>query len=585
MQRCLGCMREFGDAFDVCPHCGYIVGTEAASKNHLAPGTVLQDRYTLGKALGQGGFGITYIAWDNKIGRAVAIKEYMPNALASRMTGEKEISCYNEEARRQFELGLAKTRKEAHALSQFGALESVVKVHDCIEENGTAYIVMELLRGRTVKEIIAERGRLSFAQTMRIMTPVLETLDAMHGVGMIHRDVAPDNIFVCEDGKIKLLDFGAARVVSDTDEKTLSVMLKAGYAPVEQYSSRAKQGAFTDVYAASATMYKMLTGETPPDSFTRDKDGSDLKALTQTDAPPTAQETIRHGMALNAADRIGSARELLDALRKDAPENVAGIDPKQFLHEQKKKQTKKIARAVLAAALVVCVVAGMAFTVLHKRLDGPQVAQEQSAETTESSSAFVDSPYRVILEAYQKGIRTNYSPQEEYPEGGYVCNNAFGYNMTDLNYALIDLCEDGEPELFIAEGDGIQMNPNEAFILDVWGCFEGKAARLFGYNLGWRSSVTIHKDGTLYYDSGALYGEHTLYTVEKHSTNMTGYGVCADNDCVCYSYSTDFFQGDYFAGAYQANNFTVISQTEYEAFCAKIDNYEKMTDIQWIPFS
>ena len=111
MQRCLGCMREFGDEFDVCPHCGYLVGTEAASKNHLAPGTVLQNRYTLGKVLGQGGFGITYIAWDQKLERAVAVKEYMPNALASRMTGDREISCYNDEARRQFEQGLEKTRR------------------------------------------------------------------------------------------------------------------------------------------------------------------------------------------------------------------------------------------------------------------------------------------------------------------------------------------------------------------------------------------------------------------------------------------------------------------------------------------
>ena len=383
MQRCLGCMREFGDEFDVCPHCGYLVGTEAVSKNHLAPGTVLQNRYTLGKVLGQGGFGITYIAWDAKIGRAVAVKEYMPNALASRMTGEKEISCYNDEAQRQFTLGLEKTRKETHALSRFNALESVVKVHDCIEENGTAYIIMELLRGKTVKEILSERGKLSFAETMRIMTPVLQTLDAMHSVGMIHRDVAPDNIFVCDDGKIKLLDFGAARVVNTTDEKTLSVVLKAGYAPVEQYSSKAKQGAYTDVYAASATVYKMLTGETPPDSLSREKDGSDLAALPQTDAPQSAQETILHGMATDAQSRIQSVKELLGALQKDMPETVAGIDPKDFLQEQKKKQTKKILRIVIAAALVVCLVIGTVLIVQHIR--------QRTDATEEDAALYTDS--------------------------------------------------------------------------------------------------------------------------------------------------------------------------------------------------
>ena len=370
MQRCLGCMRVFRDEFEVCPHCGYIVGAEAAAKNQLPPGTVLQNHYILGKVLGQGGFGITYIAWDNKIGRAVAIKEYMPNAFASRMTGEKEVSCYSEESRRQFNLGLKKTRQEAHALSQFGTLESVVKVYDCIEENGTAYIIMELLRGRTVKELLAECGRLSFAETMRIMTPILRTLDAMHRVGMIHRDIAPDNIFVCEDGKVKLLDFGAARVVSGTDDKTLSVMLKHGYAPVEQYSGKAKQGAFTDVYAASATMYKMLTGETPPDSLGREKNGSDLKALSQSDAPLNVQRAILHGMTLDPNKRIQTAHELLEALRTDMPP----------------KSSRRGVWIALAALLLAAVVAVTAIVVQRSKAG-------KTAETTaapESASAAVE---------------------------------------------------------------------------------------------------------------------------------------------------------------------------------------------------
>lgn len=352
MQRCLGCMREFSEEFEICPYCGYIVGSDAASKNHLSPGTVLQDRYILGKVLGQGGFGITYIAWDKKIGRAVAVKEYMPNAFASRITGEKVVSCFNAQAQQQFNLGLEKTRKETQALSRFGTLESVVKVYDFIEENKTAYIIMELLRGKTVKEILSERGKLTFAQTIRIMTPVLQTLDAMHKVGMIHRDVAPDNIFVCEDGKIKLLDFGAARVVSGTDNKTLSIMLKAGYAPVEQYSGKSKQGAFTDVYAASATMYKMLTGETPPDSLSREAGDNELQtALSKTDAPPAAKKTILRGMARTASDRIQTVQQLLEQLQEKPHGKYCSTCPdvfkKSFL---KKKSSKRI--AVVAACMV-----------------------------------------------------------------------------------------------------------------------------------------------------------------------------------------------------------------------------------------
>ena len=357
MQRCLGCMQTFDNAFDICPHCGYVTGTKAASKMHLEPGTTLQNRYTLGRVLGQGGFGITYIAWDNRLQRAVAVKEYMPSAFASRLTGEKEISCYNEDARRQFRHGLEKTRSETQALAQFNDLESVVKVYDCIGENGTAYIIMELLRGKTVREILSQRGKLPFAETMRIMTPILQTLDAMHAIHLIHRDVAPDNIFVCENGMVKLLDFGAARVISGTDDKTISIMLKAGYAPIEQYSSKSRQGAFTDVYAASATMYKMLTDETPPDSLSREPDGSDLVSLAQTDTPPAVQNVILHGMALNPANRIQNAQELLRALETAASAKKA---PKKEKTESAPRRTdrtrnriKGIAACVLAAAAVV----------------------------------------------------------------------------------------------------------------------------------------------------------------------------------------------------------------------------------------
>ncbi|MBR5620539.1 MAG: protein kinase, partial [Clostridia bacterium] len=294
--------------------------------------------------------------------------------------------------------------------------------------------------------------------------PVLGTLDAMHGVGMIHRDVAPDNIFVCEDGKIKLLDFGAARVVSDTDEKTLSVMLKAGYAPVEQYSSKAKQGAFTDVYAACAAMYKMLTGETPPDSFTRDKDGSDLKALTQTDAPPTAQETILHGMALNAADRIGNAKELLDTLRKDAPESIEGIDPKQFLHEQKKKQTKKIARAVIAAVLVVCITVGGVKIISHfKKAVEPK---EQELSPVETISAYMTEQQGTTLSK----TKTTTEPEPEQANAEWM--EAYKNYLFDRieqvkaeaddpdefedystkQFSLIYLDDDDVPEMVVSEG-------------------------------------------------------------------------------------------------------------------------------------
>lgn len=249
MRRCLGCMREYDEAFDLCPECGYVAGSPAESLLHLAPGTVLNERYLLGKVLGQGGFGITYIAWDEKLDRPVAVKEYMPRAYASRTQGDAGVTCYNDEAKRQFRAGLDKMRKETRVLAKFNDLESVVRVYDCIEENDTAYIIMELLRGKTAKQLLKENGALSFSGTVQIILPVLQTLQQIHRTGLIHRDISPDNIFLCDNGKVKLLDFGSARIATGLDQKELSVVLKPGYAPKEQYSARGAQGSAAGSHA------------------------------------------------------------------------------------------------------------------------------------------------------------------------------------------------------------------------------------------------------------------------------------------------------------------------------------------------
>lgn len=200
-----------------------------------------------------------------------------------------------------------------------------------------------------------------------------------------------------------------------------------------------------------------------------------------------------------------------------------------------------------------------------------------SGTTETTASVFADSPYRVIMEAYQNGIRTKYMPTEEYPEGGYVGNTVWGHEVTDLYYALIDLCHDGQPELFIASDDGDEMNLEDMRIYDAWGCSEGKPARLFNDSLGWRGSFTIHKDGTILYDSQAISGEYTLYTVEKDGALVSGRGVSMDM-------GKEYYSHEYWAFNERSDTAT-ISQAEYEAFYDEMDAYEPMTDIQWIAFS
>lgn len=274
---CLGCMEELPEGEQVCPHCGYKVGTPVKEPYYLAPGSLLHGRYLIGRTLGSGGFGITYIGMDLTLRQKVAIKEYLPSDFATRMPGALTVSVFSGESAGQFSAGLEKFLDEARRLAALTNIPGVVRVMECFSENNTAYIVMELLEGRTLKQILKEEGKMGYEKAANIMIPVLYTLEAVHTQTwddekkscIIHRDISPDNIFITNEGVIKLLDFGAARYASTYHSKSLSVILKPGYAPEEQYRSRGNQGPWSDVYAAAATFYKMLTGVTPEDAMER----------------------------------------------------------------------------------------------------------------------------------------------------------------------------------------------------------------------------------------------------------------------------------------------------------------------------
>ena len=310
-------MKEYKDEFDLCPFCGYINDTPAKSKNHLEPGTEIANRYIIGKSLGQGGFGITYIAWDNKIQKTVTIKEFFPNALSTRGSGEVSVSCFNDRAEAHFKEGMKKMLDEGRRLSKFTDNENIVDVYDFFEENNTSYIVMEYLSGKDLKQFLEEKGgKLDPEEAVKIILPILNALSDMHKAQLIHRDVAPDNIFLCDNGKIKLLDFGSARLAVDENEKSLSIMLKHGFAPKEQYSSRSNQGPWTDVYAVCATLYKMITGEVPPDSIDRKSDS--LKPLSAFGVTGFAalEEVISKGLEVESEDRYQDVKTLAEKLKK-----------------------------------------------------------------------------------------------------------------------------------------------------------------------------------------------------------------------------------------------------------------------------
>lgn len=271
---CMGCMREYDDQFDICPHCGYAFDTPAKQSYHIPPGSILQQRYIVGRVLGFGGFGVTYVGKDYLMDRKVAIKEYLPSEFATRMPTQQKVTVYSGDKEEQFKEGLVKTLDEAKRLAKFESVPGIVQIYDCFEANGTSYIIMEYLEGMSLKEYLESHGKMTVEQALPVILQVAAAMEEVHKTGILHRDIAPDNIYVLNPDEpdkleVKLLDFGAARYATTKHSKSLSVIIKPGYAPEEQYRSRGDQGSWTDVYALAATLYKMLTGVTPEDAMER----------------------------------------------------------------------------------------------------------------------------------------------------------------------------------------------------------------------------------------------------------------------------------------------------------------------------
>lgn len=311
---CMGCMGDKGEA-EVCPHCGYIEGTPPPNTQYLPPRTILAGKYLLGRGLGHGGFGITYLAYDTVLKRKLAIKEYLPQDCANRGTGQLEVLPFSgEEKEKQFAYGVDKFLEEARTLAQFDGHPNIVGVRDFFTENNTAYLVMNYLSGQNLKDYLRSHDRaLSYQQALAIMLPVMDALRTVHAAEVLHRDVSPDNIFLTGNGQVKLIDFGAAR--QSMGNRSISVILKPGYAPEEQYRSRGKQGPWTDVYATAATLYRAITGKVPPESLDRmEQDTLIPPSRMGVQIPAQAEKALLKAMAVRASDRYQSVQEFKDAL-------------------------------------------------------------------------------------------------------------------------------------------------------------------------------------------------------------------------------------------------------------------------------
>lgn len=329
MRYCYNCFQSMADGAAVCPSCGYKASAQTDKyPMALSPGTVLNGRYILGRVLGQGGFGITYVAQDHKTGSLVAVKEYFPDTMAAR-TGGPSVSAYTGQREENFLYGKECFLNEAKTLAEFIGNPNIVRVHSYFEENNTAYFVMDYVQGTSLQDYLKQRGRLSWEETKHILEPVIEALASVHSRGVIHRDVTPDNIYITNDGTVKLLDFGAARYSLGDKSRSLDVVLKHGYAPREQYSRHGRQGPYTDVYALGATFYYCLTGRLPPDSIDRqDEDEFILPSSLGVKLPAKAEDALCKALAVSAQDRFQSMGEFYLALNEGGQEPAPPVPPR-----------------------------------------------------------------------------------------------------------------------------------------------------------------------------------------------------------------------------------------------------------------
>ena len=378
---CPGCMNEWGHPEKPCPVCGFVEKGYEKPPRWLPLRHVLNGKYMIGKAIGEGGFGITYVGWDLNLQVRVAIKEYFPVGLATRETGNgrsNSISALPGVRQENYRQGLEKFMTEARNLSKFYNLKGIVAVRDFFFENDTAYIVMEFVDGITLGTYLKNHGgQITEQEALQLFHPVMESLKVVHQSGIIHRDISPDNIMMTKDGRMKLIDFGAARFAGGDTERSLTIILKHGYAPAEQYQSHGNQGPWTDVYAICATMYRMITGKVPPSAMDRLHEDTleEFSALGCRVSDKTAYAVIDKGMAIRVADRYQNMDELIDGLY--------GMDGKK-VRRKKKPQDKKMMIGIAAAAGVVCLGLGGMF-ILSGGKDEPAAAVSQiQSENTQA---------------------------------------------------------------------------------------------------------------------------------------------------------------------------------------------------------
>ena len=392
MKLCMVCMNQIEYHLLSCPYCGFDESTLRQESYYLDPGSVVGGKYIVGRVLSYGGHTVSYLGMDAENNRKIIIKEYLPSDFSTRSEGEKDVTIYSGDGQVQFEQGLTNFLNEMNHIQHLQDMTGVARVYDCLAENETGYVISEYVEGKTLKEILGEGKKYSVEEAVEFIKKILQGLSEVHKEDVVHCDISPETIMVTAEGEIKLMDFGATRYVTTANSKSLSIILKRGYAPEEQYRSKGQRGPWTDVYAVGAVMYQMITGSVPQESVERTLE-DDLKEPSKLgiSISKNIENALMNALNVYQEERTPSAETFLEELNSD---NVKRIKVKQ-----RKNKTGKfpVWAKALVAVLACVVVAGGVYVIQRMSEQNPDaldsraiVMQDFRNKSKEDAKAYID---------------------------------------------------------------------------------------------------------------------------------------------------------------------------------------------------
>ena len=354
---CFRCMNRLPAPDEVCPRCGWNNQDRRNGEGEL-PFASLAHKYIIGKALGRGGFGITYVGLNIALGTRVAIKEYFPAEISRRADNGADIVASAPEYEELYNRGKQKALTEAQVIAGVQDVRDVVRIYNVMGRNNTVYIIMEYVEGETLASLVSRKGALRWAETAPLFKPIGLALDQLHRKNLVHRDVSPDNLMIrADNGRAVLLDFGAATgAIAEGEQREKN--LKEGYAAPEQYQEQAAIDGRADEYSLGATLYFALAGERPASATQRKFGDGALDFSRKRDFPAAVKEAITRSMAIDPEERYPTVGEMVSALEA-APVKERSLQPEVGKKRPAGAKTKPEKSPWRIAALVAAILAGI----------------------------------------------------------------------------------------------------------------------------------------------------------------------------------------------------------------------------------